>query len=542
MIRLKNLLKEQPEDPKQLSQVNLTSDRTFKDPNLQKIYDQYRAIVKELDALHQQYGHNVKHKLPIPEKPNKSDLQNLLSSVKKQLQDDRQMFEKAYEYSAYIPKTYWTNNNLTVWDFIDSSKGLAAMRANYNNLPAGVFRDYYSSFGKRIDPNARELTKQEIEKLKMSGGKTNIGKLPGEDAVKSIVQTTKDLAKDFYYNFLKSGKSCNIEADNKDDAFFKAKKAGCNYFNWNGKWYNTETDMPIDQELKAYAQKNFTNYVVVDYFAALQSVGGGLGHIQAWSLTDTEYQINPMPLNADIRSIIPYDTESIGIHNMAIEELNQLNKESIVLKMSDSEYEHFKKTVGLWKGRKRKWLEKALKDPSISDNIKSWFDNYNIIFNNCSHATVQAVIPTSNKITRMINTIPWEAYQEIKKYYQGRFEERTAGIRFEKLSGVGDQVPAQYQNPEYVIKNAETIVANKWTVAVQQTLWAQYDMLRSNSADTGSGVEYKKAAEAVKKMHDKSFVQNGNKWDKTFGPDTKAALQAIRNIKSQYKLSPITAE
>jgi hypothetical protein len=166
MIRLKDLLIEQPEDPTQLSQVNLTSDRTFKDPNLQKIYDQYRSFVKELDALHQQYGHNVKHRFPISTQPTKSDLQNLLSSVKKQLQDDRQMFEKAYEYSAYIPKPYWTNNNLTVWDLINSSKGLAAMRAHYDMLPDRVFMDYYDTFGKHVDQNVKDLTPEELAELR----------------------------------------------------------------------------------------------------------------------------------------------------------------------------------------------------------------------------------------------------------------------------------------------------------------------------------------------------------------------------------------
>ena len=39
-------------------------------------------------------------------------------------------------------------------------------------------------------------------------------------------------------------------------------------------------------------------------------------------------------------------------------------------------------------------------------------------------------------------------------------------------------VPQQYEDPKYVIKNAETIVSNKWTVIIQETLWKQKDSIK----------------------------------------------------------------
>ena len=124
----KTFIYEKSEDPKKLSQVNLTTQRTFADKEIQSLYNEYNNFLKQLDNLHQQYGHNVRHKFPIPPQPNKKDLQNLVKSVKQQLTDDKTNFEKAYEFTKYIPKSYWDEHQLTVWDLINSQKGLDAMR------------------------------------------------------------------------------------------------------------------------------------------------------------------------------------------------------------------------------------------------------------------------------------------------------------------------------------------------------------------------------------------------------------------------------
>lgn len=386
------------------------------------------------------------------------------------------------------------------------------------------------------DPTDTDWTQQAVMDTRtLSAASSSPSGKPMSSLTKELGKWIEPIAKDIYYKWWQNGKACEIDASSKDSAFLQAKRDGCNFFKWQDVWYNTETDMPIEQELKAYAKKNYSNYVVVDYFNMFQSVGGGFGHIQAWSLKEPEYQINPMPLNADIRSLVPMDPSSVGIYNQAVEELYDLKFESLVLRMSDSEYAHFKSTVGAWKSVKQKWLENN--KTTLSDNLKDWFNNYNILFNNCAHYVQQSVLPDSNKLSRALNTIPWDAYNEIKSYYYGRSERKASGLRlpYKKIAGVGEQVPSKYEDPEYVIKNAETIVSNRWTIVVQQTLWAQYDTIKRN-ADRNSN--YQKAADAINQMHQSGFVQNGNKWDKIFGQDTKAALEAVRDL-SSYKPVPI---
>ena len=103
-------------------------------------------------------------------------------------------------------------------------------------------------------------------------------------------------------------------------------------------------------------------------------------------------------------------------------------------------------------------------------------------------------------------------------------------IRYEKLEGVGDSVPKEYSDPKYVIKNAYTIASNKWTIVVQQTLYKQLENLKKGSTNNPT---WKAAADAIQVMYNNGYVQNGNKWDKIYGPKTADAVKktqiAVKN-------------
>jgi len=543
----KTFIYEQSEDPKKLSQVNLTTQRTFADKEIQSLYNEYNNFLKQLDNLHQQYGHNVRHKFPIPPQPNKKDLQNLVKSVKQQLTDDKTNFEKAYEFTKYIPKSYWDEHQLTVWDLINSQKGLDAMRAQYKNLPGRVFMDYYEQFGIHHDPNARILTKQERERIEMAG----VGKDYG---IERQLKDIKGVAKDFYYDVMVHAKTCRGN-DNKtlDQNFYDMKSQKCGYFKWKGTWYNTETDMPIEQELKAYKDKKYPHNVVVDYFPMGQvEAGGGFGHIQAWSLDEPNFQINAMPKKADISAFVgsnsaDFTDDRTVMYNQIVHELNKLNKESIVVRMNDKEYSHFKEVAGDWAGKYHTKFETAYKGANNS--------KYNILFSNCSQHTIRAVIPDGGFKENfyrnpLLNVAPVVAFDSIKQYYgDGRYVERESGVRFVPIEGRTNELklPSEYNDPKYVINNALTVVSNKWTEVLQQTLWQQKEKVEKvanefkNNETNNQVLAAKKALEALNKMEKESRKSDG-KWDRTFkqGGATDLALTAIKDfMKIGYEPVPV---
>ncbi len=352
----------------------------------------------------------------------------------------------------------------------------------------------------------------------------------------------KELIKDFYYKKIKQGKSCNMSSKKtKKEAFLEAKKSGCNYFAWGGNWYNTETDMPIDQEIKAYAKKEYQYPVVVDYFEMGQKeAGGGFGHLQAWSLKEPKYQINAMPEKADIDKVLLGGVGDIkggkGIapeysqtmYNQVCSELNGLKKQSITIKMNKKEYDNFKKIVGDWAKKK----VKDVPDAVIGASKKS----YNLLFSNCTDHTVRSTLFDMRAIT---GTLPLLGFKKIKSYYSGRYEERKTGVRVMNLDRLDISVPQQYEDPKYVIKNAETIVSNKWTIVLQETLWKQKESIKKL---VGKNTDAQSAVTALDSMNTQSRKKDGS-WDRTFkkGSTTDKALQAVRKlISSGY--SPVKVD
>ena len=338
------------------------------------------------------------------------------------------------------------------------------------------------------------------------------------------------ILKSFYYNVVKQGKSCNMSnKKSRKEAFLAAKKSGCNYFSWGDNWYNTQTDMPMEQEIKAYAKKKFQYPVVVDYFEMGQELaGGGFGHLQAWSLKEPKYQINAMPEKAEIDKVL---LGGIGdskeyqktMYNQVTAELNKLKKQSIVIKMDKEEYDNFKKIVGDWAGKKIKNVPKAV----IGASKKS----YNLLFANCTDHTVRA---TLLNLATISGTLPLIGYKKIKAHYSGRYEERKTGVRVMNLKRVDISVPQEYENSQYVLKNAETIISNKWTVVVQQTLWNQRESIKSL---VGKNPNAQAALSAIDAMNTQSRKKDGS-WDRSFtkGGSTDKALQAVRKlVSSGYK-------
>ena len=341
----------------------------------------------------------------------------------------------------------------------------------------------------------------------------------------------KGLVKDFYYKKIKQGKSCNMSSKKtKEEAFLEAKKSGCNYFAWGGNWYNTETDMPIDQEIKAYAKKEYQYPVVVDYFEMGQKeAGGGFGHLQAWSLKEPKYQINAMQEKADIDKVLLGGVGDIkggkGIapeysqtmYNQVCSELNGLKKQSITIKMNKKEYDNFKKIVGDWAKKK----VKDVPDAVIGASKKS----YNLLFANCTDHTVRSTLFDMRAIT---GTLPLLGFKKIKSYYSGRYEERKTGVRVMNLDRLDISVPQQYEDPKYVIKNAETIVSNKWTVIIQETLWKQKDSIKKL---VGKNPDAQAAITSLDSMNTQSRRKDGL-WDRTFkkGSTTEKALILVRKL------------
>ena len=338
------------------------------------------------------------------------------------------------------------------------------------------------------------------------------------------------ILKSFYYNVVKQGKSCNMSSKKtKKEAFLAAKKAGCNYFSWGDNWYNTESDMPMEQEIKAYAKKSFQYPVVVDYFEMGQELaGGGFGHLQAWSLKEPKYQINAMPEKAEIDRVLlggvaqgkEYEKT---MYNQVTSELNKLRKQSIVIKLDKEEYRNFKKIVGDWAGKKIKNVEQAVTGASKK--------SYNLLFANCTDHTVRATLFDLRAIS---GTLPIVGYKKIKSHYAGRYEERKTGVRVMNIGRVDISVPQEYENPSYVIKNANTIVSNKWTVILQETLWRQKEGIRKL---IGKDPNAQYAVTAIDEMNKLSRKKDGS-WDRKFskGGATDKALQAVRKvIASGYK-------
>jgi len=102
------------------------------------------------------------------------------------------------------------------------------------------------------------------------------------------------------------------------------------------------------------------------------------------------------------------------------------------------------------------------------------------------------------------------------------------------LKKIDIAVPQEYENPSYVLKNAETIISNKWTVIVQETLWAQRNSIEKIA---GTNPNARQAVTALDAMNKQSRKKDGG-WDRKFtkGGATDKALQAVRKVAySGYK-------
>jgi hypothetical protein len=280
--------------------------------------------------------------------------------------------------------------------------------------------------------------------------------------------------------------------------------------------------------------------------------GGGFGHIQAWSLDEPNYQINAMPKKADISALVGSDILDITddrtvMYNQIVHELNKLNKESIVVRMNDEEYNHFKQVAGDWAGKYYNEVEKAYRGANNS--------KYNILFSNCSQHTIRAVISGDGFKENfykdgLLNVAPVVAFDSIKQYYgDGRYVERESGVRFVPIEGRTNELklPSEYNDPKYVINNALTVVSNKWTEVLQQTLWQQKEEVEKVANEfkinetNNQVLTARKTLDALNKMEKESKKSDG-KWDRTFkqGGTTDLALSAIKDfMKIGYEPVPV---
>jgi len=349
------------------------------------------------------------------------------------------------------------------------------------------------------------------------------------------------LPKLVYYAAIQPDKVGYCSQDSKDDCFYLAKKQGYVYFYWKGDFYNTETNMPLKQETLAYANEKDFNIVGVDYFPMGNiKIAFGFGHLQAYSVDEPQYQINPWPSGNDwLASLTDIEGEDdstvILNHEFYKDYINK--KQTIYIKMNDVEYENFKKVCGDWAGKKASEVSTAQRGQSA--------EHYNFLLKNCSQHTVRAVIPNINNFDYVISTPPVMGIRMIKKYYNGRYTERSSGQNYIDVGSRTTElmIPKQYKDSKYVIKYAFDIISNRYTMIVQETLSNQLLPIFSMIENANKRIRkeeldaYEQAYEQIKLMVKKSKKKDGS-WDKTSGIELQLAIEDTQNLINNYGYEP----
>lgn len=356
-----------------------------------------------------------------------------------------------------------------------------------------------------------------------------------------IMYYVKFLPKFVYYAAIQPDKVGYCSQDSKDDCFYLAKKQGYVYFYWKGDFYNTETNMPLKQETLAYANEEDFNIVGVDYFPMGNiKIAFGFGHLQTYSVDEPQYQINPWPSGDDwlasLTDIEGEDDSTVVLNKKFYEDYTN-NKETIYIKMNDFEYENFKKVCGDWAGKKANEVS--------GDKQGESAEHYNFLFKNCSQHTVRAVIPNINIFNYLISTPPVFGIKMIKKYYNGRYTKRSSGQNYIDVGYRTTElmIPKEYEDSKYVIVNATTIISNRFTIIVQETLSNQLLPIFSKIENDGKRMRkeeldaYKQAYEQIKLMVKKSKKKNGS-WDKTSGIELQLAIKDTQNLINNYGYKP----
>lgn len=368
-----------------------------------------------------------------------------------------------------------------------------------------------------------------------------------------VIYYLEFLPKFVYYSAIQPDKVTICFEDNWSDCFYNFKKQGYVYVFWNGQFYNLETNLPLKQETLAYANEKDFNIVGVDYFPMFNfKIAVGFGHLQAYSVDEPKYQINPWPsgnekdqfsfLGMDVevpKSLTDFEGEddsTIMVNREFYKDyLNK--KQTIYIKMNDVEYENFKKVCGEWQGKKTSEVSTAQRGQNA--------EHYNFLLRNCSQHTVRAVIPNINKFEYVISTPPVVGIRMIKEYYNGRYTERSSGQNYIDVGSRTTElmIPKQYENSKYVIKNALDIISNKFTIIVQETLSYQMFPMVSIIEDDGKRIRkeeldaYKQAYEQIKLMVKKSKKKDGS-WDKTSGRELQLAIKYTQNLINNYGYEP----
>lgn len=220
-----------------------------------------------------------------------------------------------------------------------------------------------------------------------------------------------------------------VSGNSLDEAFLNAKKQGLSEFKYKGQRYNTQLKMSLLDESKVEAYRpsgaKDMSYVpvVVNYYGMGSSlVPGGAGHIEAFSLTDPNYQINAN--DAEYQAF----GKSGNFKNIDIGDEKTVDpSESLMIYLTPDEYKNFQREVGNKKGTK--WSELSKEERANNP------DYYNVLTKNCSDATCRAmgVKDPGNIIAKQFTmgqadefgTLPNAAFEAIRSQYKDRIVPAT---------------------------------------------------------------------------------------------------------------------
>jgi hypothetical protein len=162
-----------------LSQVDLTAKRTFKDLNVQKSWDNFKQAEKKFSTMMKSHGSKYNYKFPCSE-PSKGYNVQILNACAKSVYDEYNLKNRdLYNMSKYLewarlflPSWNETYPNVYQYQIMTTPEGLGMMRSAYSsckkagNYDCSSFMDYYNKIGKNIDSNVYQLSPDELDLLK----------------------------------------------------------------------------------------------------------------------------------------------------------------------------------------------------------------------------------------------------------------------------------------------------------------------------------------------------------------------------------------
>ena len=164
---------------KLLSQVDLTAKRTFKDPNVQKSWVNFKQAEKKFSTMMKSHGSKYNYKFPCSEPSTGYNVQ-ILNACAKSVYDEYNLKHRdLYNMSKYLE---WARSFLPSWketypdvyeyQIMTTPEGLGMMRSAYSsckkagNYDCSSFMGYYNKIGKNIDSNVYQLSPDELDLLK----------------------------------------------------------------------------------------------------------------------------------------------------------------------------------------------------------------------------------------------------------------------------------------------------------------------------------------------------------------------------------------